>query len=130
MSYRDWVAADAARARLRQQWGQLFQEWDVVICPVMATVATPHDHSQPIEARMLEIDGKVYPFRDTYLVWSELATSAGLPATTVPIAGAERSLPVGIQIVGPYLEDRTTLRFAELMEREFGGFVAPPGYAA
>jgi amidase len=130
MSYRDWVAADAARARLRQQWGQLFQAWDVVICPVMATAATPHDHSQPIEARMLEIDGKVYPFRDTYLVWSELATSAGLPATTVPIAGAERSLPVGVQIVGPYLEDRTTLRFAELMEREFGGFVAPPGYAA
>jgi amidase len=53
-----------------------------------------------------------------------------LPATTVPIAGAERPLPVGVQIVGPYLEDRTTLCFAELMEREFGGFVAPPGYAA
>jgi amidase len=35
-------------------------------------------------------------------------------------------LPIGVQIIGPYLEDRTTLRFAELIEREFGGFVAPP----
>ena len=79
---------------------------DVVICPVMATPATPHDHSQPIEARTLAIDGKAYPFRDAHLVWSELATSAGLPATTVPITGSQHSLPVGVQIVGPYLEDR------------------------
>jgi hypothetical protein len=25
-------------------------------------------------------------------------------------------------------EDRTTIAFAELIEREFGGFVRPPGY--
>src|SRR5262249_35831462 len=67
MSYRDWFAADAARQRLRQQWFSLFREWDVVICPVMAVPATPHDHSEPIEARTLAIDGKSYPFRDTYL---------------------------------------------------------------
>jgi amidase len=34
-----------------------------------------------------------------------------------------------VQIVGPYLEDRTTIAFAELTEREFGGFAPPPGYA-
>jgi amidase len=34
-------------------------------------------------------------------------------------------LPVGVQIVGPYLEDRTPLKLAELIEREFGGFVPP-----
>lgn len=28
---------------------------------------------------------------------------------------------------GPYLGDRTTLRFAELVERELGGFRPPPG---
>jgi amidase len=130
MSHRDWFAADAARARLRQQWRSLFREWDVVICPVMAGPATRHDHSEPVEARTLQIDGKAYPFRDTYLVWSELATSSGLPATVVPMASSESHLPVGVQIVGPYLEDRTTLRLAQLMEREFGAFRAPPGYAA
>jgi amidase len=31
-----------------------------------------------------------------------------------------------MQILGPYLEDRTTLTFAHLVERELGGFVAPP----
>jgi hypothetical protein len=28
-----------------------------------------------------------------------------------------------VQIIGPYLEDRTPIAFAELLEREFGGFV-------
>jgi amidase len=32
---------------------------------------------------------------------------------------------VGVQIVGPWLEDPTPLKLAELIEREFGGFVPP-----
>ena len=33
--------------------------------------------------------------------------------------------PVGVQIVGPWLEDPTPLKLAELIEREFGGLVPP-----
>jgi amidase len=130
MSHRDRFAADTARVRIRHQWSLLFREWDVVLCPTMATPAFQHDHSLPIEARNIDIDGKGYPYRDSYLVWSELATNSGLPATAVPIDRSETGLPVGMQIVGPYLEDRTTIAFAELLEREFGSFVAPPGYAS
>lgn len=32
--------------------------------------------------------------------------------------------------IGPYLEDRTPMRFAALVERAFSGFRAPPGYGA
>jgi amidase len=35
-------------------------------------------------------------------------------------------LPIGVQLIGPAYEDRTPIRFAELLEREFGGFVPPP----
>jgi amidase len=35
-------------------------------------------------------------------------------------------LSAGIQIVGPYLENRTTLKFAHLVERDLGGFIPPP----
>jgi hypothetical protein len=45
------------------------------------------------------------------------------------VAQIERSasgLLIGVQIIGPYLEDRTTIAFAGLVEREFGGFVPPP----
>jgi amidase len=128
MSHRDWITARGARARLQQQWSMLFREWDVVLCPVAPMPAIPHDHSRPLAARRIEIDGKGYPYLDTFLVWAGLATAPGLPATAAPIARSQTGLPIGAQIVGPYLEDRTTIAFAELVEREFGGFMPPPGY--
>jgi amidase len=128
LSHRDWVAADVARIRLRHRWRDVFREWDVVICPSMATVAFTHDHSVPISARHIDIDGKQFPYFDQML-WPEVATLPGLPATAAPIGLSETGLPIGVQIVGPYLEDRTPIAFAGLIEREFGGFVPPPGYA-
>jgi amidase len=127
LSHRDWALADIARIKLRQQWHELFREWDVVLCPPMPTSAFPHDHSAPLSARRIEIDGKHYPYFDQ-MVWPEIATTPGLPATAAPIGFSESGLPIGVQIVGPALEDRTPLAFAALIEREFGGFKPPPGY--
>ena len=124
ISHRDWVLADAARAGLRRQWRELFREWDVVVCPIMPTVAFPHDHTPEQKDRRVDIDGKPYPYLDQ-LVWPGVATLPGLPATAVPIGRSEAGLPIGMQVIGPYLEDRTPLLFAELIEREFGSFVPP-----
>jgi len=126
MSHRDWIAANAQRGQLRQQWRALFQEWDVVLCPPAVTPAFPHDHRPDQNSREIEIDGKHYPYRDQS-VWPGVATAPGLPATVAPIELSKVGLPIGVQIVGPYLEDRTTIAFARLLEREFGGFVPPPG---
>ncbi len=129
LSHRDWLAADMARALLQQQWSRLFRDWDVVLYPPAAVPAFPHDHSLPIEARHLEIDGKAYPYGDACFIWADPASTCGLPATAAPIGLSPSGLPIGVQIIGPYLEDRTTIACAALLEREFGGFVAPPGYA-
>ena len=124
-SYRDWVLDAGARARLRAQWRELFKTYDAVICPIMPTPAYPHDHSEPQEKRRIKIDGKDYVYPDQ-LAWPGIATLPGLPATAIPTGFAPDGLPVGVQIVGPWLEDRTPLKLAELIEREFGGFVPPP----
>ena len=44
----------------------------------------------------------------------------------MPVGRSRTGLPIGVQIIGPLFEDRTTLAFAALLEREFGGFVKPP----
>jgi len=129
ISHRDWIAADVARARLRGQWRQLFQEWDVVLYPPFAVPAFPTDHSLPIEARRIEIDGQEYPYNDACYVWADPATTCGLPTTVAPIDRSPGGLPIGVQIIGPELGDRTTIAFAGLLEREFGGFTPPPGFA-
>ena len=53
---------------------------------------------------------------------------AYLPATVAPSGLTPGGLPVGVQIVGPYLGDRSTIQFARLLAKELGGFVPPPGY--
>jgi amidase len=125
LSHRDWLMADGGRARLRAQWRELFGTFDVVICPVMPTPAYKQDHSPDQEKRHIDIDGKKYPYSDQ-LAWAGIATLPGLPSTAIPIGLSPERLPVGVQMVGPWLEDRTPLKLAELIEREFGGFVPPP----
>jgi amidase len=126
MSHRDWIRTDRIRAGVAHQWRQLFREWDVVLCPVMPTPAFSHDHTD-MNARRIVIDGTAIPYA-AQSMWSSVATLTGLPATAMPIGLSDDGLPIGIQIIGPYLEDRTTLAFAELAERAGGGFVAPPGF--
>lgn len=125
LSHRDWVMADAGRARLRAQWRELFNNFDAVICPVMPTPAYLQDHSPDQEKRYIDIDGKKFLYPDQ-MAWPGIATLPGLPATAIPIGRSPEGLPIGVQIVGPWLEDRTPLKLAELIEREFGGFVPPP----
>jgi amidase len=127
LSHRDWLMADGARAQLRARWRTLFESFDAVICPIMPTPAFPHDHSVELEARRIMIDGQEYSYSDQ-MAWPGIANLTGLPATAIPLGLSPEGLPIGAQIIGPWLEDRTALKLAELIEREFGGFVPPPAF--
>jgi amidase len=126
MSHREWIRTDRIRTGIAACWRRVFGEWDVVLCPVMPTPAFAHDHSDRI-ARRIQIDSAEVPYGDQTM-WICIATLAGLPATAMPIGLSDEGLPIGMQIIGPWLEDRTTIAFAELIEREFGGFIAPPAF--
>jgi amidase len=124
LSHRDWIAADAQRAVQGQRWRELFTEFDVVVYPIMPTPAFPHDHS-PMGSRRIDIDGADHDYLDQ-IALAGVATLPGLPATALPIGSSAEGLPIGVQAIGQMFGDRTTIRFAELAEREFGGFTPPP----
>lgn len=123
MSHRDWIAADRRRTAIAHQWRGLFQDWDVVLCPAMPVQALPLNG--PEGPAMIEIDGARVAY-ETQSLWGTLASLTGNPATAMPCGLDADGLPIGLQAVGPYLEDRTTIAFAGLMAREFGGFTPPP----
>lgn len=125
LTYRDWVATDTLRTRHRAGWSELFTEFDIVVCPAAPTTAFRHDQSADQWTRTISIDGVDHDYADQ-LVWAGIATAPGLPATVAPIARSGEGLPIGVQLIGPIFEDRTPIRFAELLEREFGGFTPPP----
>lgn len=126
-SHAQWLRAHEKRQHMRRAWAAFFAGFDVLLCPVTNTLPFKHDHSTPLDARSLSINGQSTPYLDI-LVWVGLGGVVYLPVTVVPVGQTASGLPVGVQIIGPYLEDRTCLAFAGHLEKLRGGFKVPPGY--
>ncbi|HXC26509.1 MAG TPA: amidase [Stellaceae bacterium] len=126
MSHRAWGRANEQRSKLRYQWRDFFTQYDVLLAPVAATAAFPHDHNPDVGARRIMINGEPHP--PVEITWAGLAALSYLPATAAPIGLTADGLPVGLQIIGAEGEDPTTIEFARLLAGEIGGFVPPPGY--
>ncbi len=121
----EWLIA--RQKEIQSMWARFFERYDVLLAPVSPTVAFPHDHEGTILSRSLEINGKEKPMLNN-MTWTRMAIVSGLPATVAPVGLSDSGLPVGVQIIGAKLEDRTTIAFARGLSELIGGFVAPPGY--
>jgi amidase len=108
-----WMEAQDAQLAIRRHWARLFETFDVILAPTFGVVAFPHDEA-PFGERTHLIDGEVTPY-GAQVAWPGMATLANLPATAAPIGATKAGLPIGVQIIGPYLEDRTTIAFAGLI---------------
>jgi amidase len=126
LRHRDWLVANERRAQLRAVMAEFFRDVDALLMPVAVVPAIPHDHSEPLADRVIRTSRGSRPYLDLF-GWIALTTLTYLPATVVPVGLTAAGLPVGLQIVGPYLEDRTTLAVARHVEELLGGFVPPPG---
>jgi amidase len=125
--HRGWLAANERREQLRAGIAKYFRDVDALLMPVAVVPAIAHDHNEPLAGRKIRISDRSRPYLDMF-GWVGLATVTYLPATVVPVGRTAEGLPVGVQIVGPYLEDRTTLAVARCVEELLGGFVPPPGF--
>jgi amidase len=125
ISFRDWLAQMEKRQHLRKAWAQFFIDFDVLLCPCAFVTAFPHDHSPDMLARTLVVNGEQRSYLDI-LGWAGLTLNALLPATAVPVGTSSEGLPIGMQVVADYLEDRTALAVAKLLEQHHRGFVPPP----
>jgi amidase len=123
MSAHAWMDMQDAQIAVRRQWAELFQDVDLVLAPAIGALPFPHVEAAPPE-RTLTLNGRATPYFDQ-LAWPGLATLGNLPATAIPIGLSAAGLPIGAQVIGPYLEDRTAIAFAGLLEAAFGGFHPP-----
>jgi amidase len=126
-SHRAWLRADERRARLRAIWAEWFEDYDALLCPVTVSAAIPHDHSGDIATRTMTIDGVERSALDI-VGWPGLIGVVGLPSAVVPVGRTPDNLPVGMQIVSPYLHDRRSVHLARLIGELAGGYEPPPGF--
>jgi len=127
MRHRQWLSYNERRLQMRKRWEEFFTQWDAILLPVMPCPAIPHDHSEPMASRMATVGAEQRPYWDL-TDWMAPAGACYLPATVIPVGRMKNGLPVGIQIVGAYLEDRTTLDLAEHLLALVGGCPRPPGF--
>jgi amidase len=124
-----WLRAHEQREAQRARYADFFERFDVLLCPVSGTAAIPHNPEGSVVTRTIAIGGEPRPYTDLF-GWISIATSNYLPASVVPVGRTTAGLPVGIQVIGPYLEDHTAIDFAGRVAELIGGFVPPHAPAA
>jgi len=112
-SHAEWLKRDEERAQLQAHWTDFFQHYDLMICPVTNT-PLPHDQSQPVTERRLNINGHSQPYM-SITVWAGLASIAGLPALTIPISPEKDGTPRAIQVIAPAWHEQRLIQFARLL---------------
>ncbi|MEO3976910.1 amidase family protein [Streptomyces sp. CAU 1734] len=129
MRHRDWCVADEARHGLRAAWDRYFAEHDILITPAAPTAAVPDQTSTPPPQRFITVDGHRRSYYDQ-TSWLNLASPVGLPSLVMPAGKTDAGLPLALQIVGPYLGDRTVLEAARQLSRRLPAPLRPPAFAA
>ena len=127
MTHRTWLGLNERRHVIRRAWNAFFRDWDVVLCPVIATSAMSHRQDGETWERRIVIEGTEIAYNDQ-LFWPGITGGFHLPATVAPIGRTKAGLPIGVQIAGPIHGDRTTIAMAALLERAEYAFVPPPGW--
>jgi amidase len=115
------------RREAQDAWRKFYRTRDAFLLPTSFLPAFPHDHSQPFYDRLLSTPEGPRKYEEL-MFWISFATLCGLPATIAPIGKTNKGLPVGIQIIGPYLEDATPIDVAAKIAKVIGGFEPPPDY--
>ena len=122
----DWNHVNEHRHQLRARWATFFEDYDALLTPVAPVAAIHHDHSPDVASRTITVNGAPRPYTDLS-TWTGLAGGSYLPAAVAPAGLTPDGLPVGIQVIAPYLEDRTAVDIARHLQHVLGGFQAPPG---
>ena len=120
----DYMRATHRRMTLRGRFVELFRRIDILVTPTVAVTAFAAG-----TIGVEQIDGRKI---DPHLGWSPFSwpiNLAGLPAATVPCGCDREGLPIGLQIVGPWLEEETILSVAAAFEQARPWTNAWPAFA-
>lgn len=126
-SHQRWLEQSQSRWKVTAAWKHYFTNHDAFIMPANFVTAFPHTQSPSFFERTVDTpEGpRLYP---DLLKWASIATLTGCPATVAPVGLTKGGLPVGIQIMGPFLEDGTPIEIARLAADLVGSFKPPPGF--
>jgi aspartyl-tRNA(Asn)/glutamyl-tRNA(Gln) amidotransferase subunit A len=107
--------AQKVRTLVIRDFERAWEEFDLLLSPTSPTTAFRIGERADDPLAMY--------LSDIYTIPANLA---GVPAISVPCGLDEGGLPVGLQLMGKVLDERTVLRAAHAFERDLGPGARPP----
>ena len=97
----------------------------MLLCPVTLVPAFAHMHEGTWATRTITVAGVTTPYLSLE-AWPALIGAAYLPSTAAPVGFTSAGLPVGVQVVSPYLHDHRSIAVAGLLTELMDGYAVPP----
>ncbi len=133
------AAARLTGCRVGLALARFFERYDVLMTPTLGRVPVCFEDASPTpgERRLVRalvspaaagffrvsrlrdriIDEQLRTFSQQVLHRTMVANLTGVPAMSVPLHRTENDLPVGVQMIGPFGDERTLLQLAAQLER-------------
>ncbi len=107
--------ASKVRTLIKNDFLKAFEEVDAILCPTSPTTAFKLGErtSDPIQMYLSDI-------------FTINVNLAGIPAISIPCGFDRKGLPIGMQIIGNYLEEQKILNLSFAFEQNIGGFKYSP----
>ena len=105
----EYIAGWMERDRLREELVEWMQTTPIIVAPVGATPAYPHDTLKVSVNGVTLGTFKAFSYVQTFNVFD-------LPVVTVPAGRSNDGLPIGVQIVGRPFSEEMVLAAAEIVE--------------
>lgn len=103
-----FIKAAKMRTLIKMDFEKAFEKCDVIVGPVSPTVAWNLGEKIDDPLKMYLSDAYTIP-----------ASLAGIPGLSLPV-GFSENLPVGLQILGKYMDEETVLNVGEVLEKALG----------
>lgn len=113
--------AQRGRAAIYDIMAEYLGRYDVLACPVVGLMPGPLEEEYPTK-----IDGKPVENYVDWLRFAFLATTASLPAISIPVGLSPQGIPVGLQLIGPARGEAKVLQAAKVIEDALGGRFKTP----
>lgn len=114
----EYINAWLERDRLRAKLVDWMKDTPLLLAPVGATAAYPHDTHKVTVGTQTMSTFKAFSYCQTFNVFD-------FPVVVVPAGRTAEGLPIGVQVIGRPNEEETVLAAAAIIEDALGGWQIP-----